>query len=387
MAATMGSRLRPLGNEASAFLRWWLRELVGLLPDAWQRRLQLGRDDLVLQSRGGRCRVERRSLVGEEQLASWDCTREDDVDLKAVLDKESLTRLLALRKNCRTVLEFDDSAQVLRRDILLPLAALDNLSNVLGYEMDRHTPFTASQVFFGYRVLERRPATAQVQVRLVAIPRGLLESWLVRLERWSLYPDRIAIADEPGVDLMPAERRRRRQRLPGTGAVLTAAAAGLAAMLVIMPLWVMRDVNRALSTEIQRLQPQALEVERLRDRRGELLAELSQLVQKKAEYPPLTDSLVEMARLIPDHSWFSSLQYTGSSLIVHGQSQSASGLITLIESSPYFERSVFVAPVSRDNRGLDNFQLSTQLRPRERMEQDLGSGIRGRGSRVQEANS
>ncbi len=41
--------------------------------------------------------------------------------------------------------------KVLRRLVDLPAAAAENLREVLGFEMDRHTPFNADEVYFDYR--------------------------------------------------------------------------------------------------------------------------------------------------------------------------------------------------------------------------------------------
>jgi general secretion pathway protein L len=361
--------LRSLREESGAWVRWWVAELLGLLPEAWRQGFQLGRDDLVLVSDREGCRVERRGLGRQTSLAAWPCG--DDDGPTASVDPDTLAELAKVRGECRVVLELADRGQILQRDILLPLAAVDNLGSVLGYEMDRHTPFTAAQVFHGHRVLARRPATAQVQVRLLVIPRTRLETALLRAEGWGLYPDRVVAAGEPEIDLLPADHRRARRRLPRANAWLAAAVVVLAGLLVLTPLWIMRDINLALNAQMQRLQPQALEVERLRARRDQLEFELNRLIEKKAEYPALVDSLSELARILPDHSWLSNLQYANHRFVVQGQSQSASGLIALIEASPYFERSAFVAPVSRDAYGLDNFQLSTDVRRRERMQAGL----------------
>lgn len=371
------SSLRSLWAESAAWWRWWVAELLGLLPEPWRQGLKLGRDDLVLIHGREGYRVERRGLGGSVPLASWSA---EDAGADAV-DPQTLDLLHGLRSECRVVLELADRGQVLSRDILLPLAAADNLGSVLGYEMDRHTPFTAAQVFHGHRVLARRPATAQVQVRLVVIPRAHLETALLRAERWGLYPDRVVAAGEPEIDLLPADHRRVRRRLPRANAWLGAAVAVLAGLLVFTPLWIMRDINIALNAQMQRLQPQVLEVERLRARRDQLEFELSRLIEQKAEYPALVDSLSELARVLPDHAWLSSLQYANHRFVVQGQSQSASELIALIEASPYLERSAFVAPVSRDRHGLDNFQLSVGIRTREQVR----AGLRGDPALVTEA--
>lgn len=363
-------QFRRVRDEVRTWWRWWLAELSALLPESWRHGLKLGRDDLVLMRGGERCRLERRRLQGVESLAVWNCDQNDNP--REAWTSDALKRLSEARDTCRVILELADRGQILLRDILLPLAAEDNLGNVLGYEMDRHTPFPASQVFYGYRVLSRRPATAQIQVRLVVIPRARLETWLMWADRWGLYPERVVVASEPDIDLMPTDHRRARRHLPRINAWLASIVVVLAGSLVFTPLWIMRDINRTLHAEMQRLQPHAMELERLREYRDQLDWELNRLFEKKAQYPAVIDGLNELARVLPDDTWLSSVQYADHRFIVHGQSESASGLIALIEASPYFERSAFVAPVSRDRYGRDNFQLVTHIRLREQIHATRG---------------
>src|SRR3546814_19674360 len=64
------------------------------------------------------------------------------------------------------------SATVLRRPLALPLAARDNLLQVVAFEMDRQTPFTAAQVYYTVRELATPAPPGRFNVELVAVPRG-----------------------------------------------------------------------------------------------------------------------------------------------------------------------------------------------------------------------
>lgn len=362
MRASLRARLDPWSREAGAFLRWWFAELYGLLPPAWRQRLRLGRDELVLRAAGADCVLERSGPGEPERLSAFPCGP-DAAGLPDAIPAQELARIRAAATQCRRVLELDAAAGVLTRDITLPQAAADNLRRVVAYEMDRHTPFPASGVFFGCRILEQHPATAQIRVRLVVVPRPLLEAWLVHLEAAGLYPDAVRAAGEPEIDLLPPDRRQRRGGLPGPGVGLGALALVLAALLVVAPWWMLREAYFELRDEVRQVQPAAMQVQELQERRDELQRELVRLPQRKAEYPPVVDAANELARILPDHAWLTSLRYEDDRLVLHGQSDAASELITLIEASVYFERTGFVAPISRDSQGREQFQLATRLRP------------------------
>ncbi len=56
---------------------------------------------------------------------------------------------------------------VLQTHVTMPLAAEANLRQALAYEMDRHTPFSAEEVFFGWHNLSRDREAGQFQFRVV----------------------------------------------------------------------------------------------------------------------------------------------------------------------------------------------------------------------------
>ena len=61
--------------------------------------------------------------------------------------------------------------RVLQRTVDLPLAAAENLREVLGFEMDRHTPFKAEDVAFDYHIVSTDRQTKRLLVDLTVAPR------------------------------------------------------------------------------------------------------------------------------------------------------------------------------------------------------------------------
>ncbi|TGQ96093.1 general secretion pathway protein GspL, partial [Mesorhizobium sp. M4B.F.Ca.ET.203.01.1.1] len=68
------------------------------------------------------------------------------------------------------------ATDVLRRTLRLPAAAADRLRAVVGFEIDRQTPFEASQVSYDVRELGAA-GEGQLQVELVAWPLWQLDAW------------------------------------------------------------------------------------------------------------------------------------------------------------------------------------------------------------------
>src|SRR5690606_28192983 len=93
--------------------------------------------------------------------------------LNELLDEDS--------REARRVLLIPSRA-VLRRTLQLPVAALENLSSVLGFELDRQTPFRADQVYYDSRVLPHEPDARQTSVQLALITRQRLAEELAGID-------------------------------------------------------------------------------------------------------------------------------------------------------------------------------------------------------------
>ena len=127
-----------------AFLAWWGGELRALLPASTQQALAGGADWHLLERRGDTWQLRR---AGEsEALAKW-----SDADDPA-MQQQALRQALAAvdPQDLRLALCLPAGAG-LRRTLALPLAARDNLAQVVGFEIDRQTPFRAVQVSMDVR--------------------------------------------------------------------------------------------------------------------------------------------------------------------------------------------------------------------------------------------
>ena len=94
----------------------------------------------------------------------------DNVEqIKSVLNKRfSPTDNIALE------IRLNDS-EVLARNITLPASTEENLYEVIQYEMDRYTPFTADDVYFDYRLEERLANKDLIKILLIVIKKDVLK--------------------------------------------------------------------------------------------------------------------------------------------------------------------------------------------------------------------
>lgn len=358
---------RSQQSAIDGFVRWWLSELWAMVPESILRFFRVGGERLVIDVQGTQGTAVY--IVGGETLPLGDFQFDTD-------NEDSLPPVLADKVlSASEIIVRLPTSQVLRKTLILPIVAEQNLRQVIGFELDRQTPFSPEQIYYDFRRLERLPDTKQVRVELAVLPRQVLDELLDRLGRWGVKPSVVSIIEEGDVSAVPGSRaglnllpvERRPQRNLGTYR-LNAALAGVALVLVlavaVVPLWQQRNAIRDLESLVNREARQAQSVLALQEEADRLQAQAQFLVVKKQSSPVVVEVLDELARIIPDDTWLNSFNIDGVKIQIQGLSPTASQLIELIEASPRFKNTSFVSPVTKDQRsGLERFQIAIETVP------------------------
>ena len=259
--------------------------------------------------------------------------------------------------------------QCLVKQIELPLAAAKNLRQVLGFEMDRHTPFKAEQVYFDFRVLRVDNQKNRLAVKLVVVPRSEVDSSLDLLERWgapvnAVYVAGIAVPNGDAINLMPAERNTAQtSRLRGINPGLLLLTLTLAMTAITIPIWQKRQAVIALLPIVDRAKQQARETDALRREQERLAAEFNFMLDKKQAVPPLVILLDELSRLLPDDTWVQQFNLKGKELQIQGETGSSSKLIALIESTRILHDANFRSPLTKGNMpNSERYHLAAEIK-------------------------
>ncbi|MEP6908402.1 MAG: hypothetical protein ABI858_10550, partial [Pseudoxanthomonas sp.] len=185
------------------FLAWWKESLLSWVPLRWRVIFGLVRNRLLLSQVGEQLRLQVEDDNGLHEIALLPLPL-DTLQLDAVLGNRTskLPRWLLL-----------PVGGALQRRMLLPAAAADRLRDVVRFEVDRQTPFTADSVRFDARVVGRR-ADGQLDAELVVLPRIRFDAALTGLGSLAGSLSGVDASDASGlplgVNLLPAELRRRR---------------------------------------------------------------------------------------------------------------------------------------------------------------------------------
>ena len=250
---------------------------------------------------------------------------------------------------------------VLVQRVQLPLAAGRTLSTVVGYELDRYTPYEADQLYFVARQERRTPT--HLEVTLVAILRERLDQILVDCAALGLHPHRVDAA-HLGIDLLPAPLRPRK-RPAGMGLQRSLPWLCGALLIAAMLLW-LNDRQRvidAMHASVQQQKAQVAEVHALRQQLLNTRGAAQYLTRRKLAQPPLAALLNDLTTCLPADTWLDQLDVKDGEISLSGQSAKASALITRIKGCRSLENAQFEGVIQPDARtGKDQFALRAHLR-------------------------
>jgi general secretion pathway protein L len=358
--------MNTVAKAASHFFAWWLRELGACVP-ASLRMLAKRRKPIVV--------INLNGDVAEVVLHGTDEVRElGHIPLApAPASQAALSAVLrGLAPRRHDVVLAVPAESVLRRDVVLPLEASENLREVLAFEMDRHTPFKASDVAYDYRLVATDPASRKLTVDLAVLPRAVLAQAASIADRLGLRGSRIGVAgDEPNAARSFDFRRYEdlgadsAGRRPAARSALYACAAATAAMAILAWYLPLHLQNRALAAYELRLDEMRTAAHRADELKKQLAteAELTRFVTEQRDAtPPVISILAEITDRLPDDTWLTQLKLQGGKLTLTGLSSSVPPLIAKLEASRLISDVRFGSPMTPDAvSGRERFSILAHI--------------------------
>lgn len=365
----LGPTMARLWPGADRFLSWWGHNLAAWLPDRMRRALGVGRGRLTFRASGAEIVLARQRDGVLDELARipahGDATVPPPFTGEPVADP--LGRLLAPRIAELPRWLLLPAASCLRRRLALPAAAADRLRDVVGFEVDRQTPFEAADVVYDARLLGRREADGQLDVELVVVPRHA-----VAPQRAALGPlaDGLAGIDVMGedglpigVNLLPPDARRQ-QRDPWK-----AWNWGLALLAVVasaLMLWQVLQNRRAAADAFEQQIAARAEAGRHAAQQRQQLQHLVDgqrfLDAARAARPTSIDVMEELTRRLPDSTYLEKLSLEDTRMMLIGLSSEAPALISRLQGAPYWRSPALAGALQPDPAsGRDRFTLTAEL--------------------------
>ena len=359
-ASVSFEHVQSAGRGIRGFLAWWGAGLASWLPLRWRQLLAASADRLLLQVEGDGIRL-RRQVAGELQdlatLPMLAARGMQDDPLAGVLTGHAidLPRWLLL-----------PAASGLRRTLQLPGTARERLREVLGFEIERQTPFAAGDVLYDGRVLHVRD-DGQLQVELVVVPRRHFadaNQALAGLSSWLAGADLADADGRPlGINLLPVPQRKVRANpwrwwnLVFTMLFLAGLTMGLAQLLANR-----HEAASQLQADVDVRSAQARAVAQQRQRLVDSVEGGVYLQQQRNARPTVVEVMDELARRLPDGTYLEKAAIEGGQLTIIGLSNQAAALVGKLEGARQWNAPALSGALQPDPRTRnDRFTLVAQL--------------------------
>jgi general secretion pathway protein L len=358
LLALRTSYLAPAIRRLNTAWHWWTEELSAFLPENLRQFIEFGNQRLIIAVTGDEFVVQHGSAGQLQEIGRIPKTADG-------------AAAFSVPDNIRETVLLLSQDQVLTCAVTLPLAAEENLREVLSFEMDRHTPFAADDVYYDFAVTGRSSASKTLSLLLFVAPRHIVDEFLATMTGTGITPDVVAAhpSDNPDghvMNLIPACRRSKRDAvLKRLNASLATLAVLLFATAIALPIVQKNQAIDLLQAQVQTATAAAQTGNQLMREVEKLVDGSNYLVNKKQTDLTAMKMLDEMTRLIPDNTWINRIDLNDGEIQLQGQSGSAAGLIALIEASPMFHNVRFRSPVTQVVRTeQERFHLSAETLPR-----------------------
>lgn len=235
------------------------------------------------------------------------------------------------------------AALTLQRRLTLPAMAAGDLQGVIGFELDRLTPFAKDEVLWGSFGQMRGPRNWQLT--LFIVPKSVLHPLSAALGRIGF----VATSVESGRGCIRLDQRRRK---PAGLAKFAPLGICGAMLLGIVSIPVIQQQRRLIEIDrqLEILAPARQALGSLRRQYAMLNAARSMAAAalNGGDQLPI---LAALTGVLPNGTWLTSLNLAPRAITFSGQSANAAQLITLLAASPLFQNPSFIGPVIRAGDG------------------------------------
>ncbi len=354
---------RNVNIQIKPFLRWWGRELAFLIPVKVRQFFHTPTRAIIILPTNDTLTICYEVDGKKEILMS---IARQDASIETVANVINEARF----KDAIFILRLS-SQDALCKTLTLPLAAQNNVNQVVGYELDRYTPFNVTQVYFTTHIAHIDTNAEYMTVQLLLTTKKTLETRCKQCKALGIRVQYVDIESYPcnveeinqAYTLLPAHLQIKRTNTPRRimlGLVMLLSVLSLTSLL--LPMWLEYQSVNELQLKITRIEKEAKAVKTLQAEIETLNEENQSLIAEKTAMPPMVAVLNELSALMHDDSWLAYLQYSDGQLQLQGESPAASNLLADLEASDYFAKVNFASPVTQDKAsGVERFQISAEI--------------------------
>jgi general secretion pathway protein L len=236
------------------------------------------------------------------------------------------------------------------RPLELPARAADFLEGIVRAQIDRLTPWSASEAVFGCSA----PATSgadSIVTMIAATTRTVATTYVKAVS--SFHPSAIAVctdvAERNAGRVKVFEQKARGHldaaRLSRAFSIALVVCAAAALVSVVAGAYVADSLGTQEDELARQISARRAAIRAGAD--GGDRSPVAALERRKYETPASVIVLDALSLVLPDHTYVTELHLAGNKLQIVGITRDAPGLIPLIEQSQHFTRATFYAPTTR----------------------------------------
>ena len=363
----------------NGFFAWWARELRAAMPAAVRASLARRRARPVLAF-DATVATLWRPVPANGDLRMAEAVRialDGDPQSVAASGRAALAPLFDASGAAPRVLVVVPPRAALRKTLALPAALEDHLHQSLAYDLDRHTPFKADELYFDAVIVDRDAARNMLRVDLAAARRSIVDTVVRQAESFGVRVIGVVV-DPPAsvassrLNLLPEDRRiadagwaRWQVIVPA----LLLAAGALAALYV--PIWQAREGAIELHRLADQARVHATASDALRSELERRVGEYNFALERKYAFPGAVQVLDDVTHILPDDTWLTQFELHAvrgkdgqRELALRGESANAGRLVSLLEDSQFLTQAAPRSPTTKIQPGPGEiFDVGAQLKP------------------------
>ena len=294
-------------------------------------------------------------------------TKAGDIPSTIALDGAAPSGLAAVVRGSRVEIVLQPK-RFLFRPLELPARAADFIEGIVRAQIDRLTPWSASEAVFGCTV----PAASggdSITTTVAATTRKAVTGYVQAVS--AFHPSAVAICtdvlDAGGVRVKVFEQSARGSLDAAKLSRMLQLALGAAAIVALVSVAASAYVASSLGAQEEELARQ------ISERRAAIRAggdggdrsPVALLERRKYQTPASVIVLETLSQVLPDNTYVTELHLAGNKLQIAGITTDAPSLISLIEQSRHFTRATFYAPTTRSPSDPgERFHIEAQVEPR-----------------------
>lgn len=333
-------------------MQWWGSGLLKGLPSSLRRLVRSERPRVVLQ-------LHQQALE-----AFWKPDQKliplGTYSLNAPIDLFSKPPKIIKGKKYLIEVQLP-TKQGLLLEQRFPEAIQENLRQVIGYQLDRLSPFSPERAYYSAEPLAHDRKTKEINVNVQVIPKQSADRIIQQLKDLGIPVVNLlsvtgSSSAAPVGQLSVSDLNQGWSWVP-LGFMVSALVISLAAPIA----YKYRRVEQIETALAQVRQHSAVQLQ-VREQLNAAQEAMNFLTERRRTSPVALDVAEHLSQVLPNNTWLERLTLEGNALSIKGESSAALDLIDLLEGSPMLSQVKFKAPVTRSkDSNNDKFQIQAQV--------------------------